>query len=195
MLHASVDLRLSRTVIGPSSIYMDMRERNYGGRKQTPTGINSPDEDRVPEEAESELESQSNEGDGERSISIILSRPQSISSSSMGTSRVRRSCASGLAGMLAEHSMDTSKHTDNLLTSFPVIHTDEGRLNIIRGTLGDERENDESVIALVVPFGVVRVKTPGFICLNPDRLFRGDIALSSFVNSSACMLMTFSDGL
>jgi hypothetical protein len=171
------------------------------------TGVNGPDEDRVPEEAESEP--QSNEGDGEVFMSAISSRPQSISSSSMGTSRGCHSCASGLNGMLPESSMDTSKHIDDFLTSSPGVPTDEGYadgtsflLNTAEGTTGDEREIEDScdveetVMALVVPLGVVRVKIPGIAHLSTGRLFNGDFA-SSFISSCSCVciLMTSSDGL
>jgi hypothetical protein len=105
--------------------------------------------------------------------------------------------------MLTEGSMDASEHTDNT----PAPHTDEGRadvtsflLSTAEGTMGDEREIEERydveerTIALVVPFGVVRVKTPGIAHLSAGRLFKGDFP-SSLVSSCACIRMTSSDGL
>jgi len=149
----------------------------------------------VPEDAVSEP--QSREGDkGEVSMSAISSRPQSISSSSMGTSK---GCQSGLTGILTEGSMSISDDLFALLAPSPAIHTDNGREDVTSfvistadGRMGDESvtedrcDVEETAMALVVPFGVVRVKTPGITHLREGRPFGGDL-LSSLVNSFVSM--------
>jgi hypothetical protein len=100
--------------------------------------------------------------------------------------------------MLTEGSMDTSE-----CSSSPTVHAEKGRagvtsflLSTADGITGDERvtedkyDVEERVIALVVPFGVVRVKTPGIAHLSTGLLFKGE-GSSDFVRTCA---MPLSDG-
>ena len=136
-------------------------------------------------------------------MSEISSRPQSISCSSMGTSRGCHSCVPELSWILTEGSLDVSKHANDLFSSPPADHTDEEHtdetsflLSTIEGTLETEERCTvgERVIGLVVPFGVVRVKTPGTAQLKVGRFFKGDFP-SNLISSCACILMSSRDGV
>lgn len=137
-------------------------------------------------------------------MSVISSRPQSMSSSSMGTSRGCHSWASGVAEMVTVGSMDAAEHIEDLL---PEIRIEEERADVTsflfstaECAMGEVREiedkcdAEERVIAAVVPLGVVRVKTPGIAHLRVGRLFKGDIP-SSLVSSCEYILITSNDGL
>jgi len=105
--------------------------------------------------------------------------------------------------MLTEGSVDVSEHPNDLFSSSPSVHTDEVHrdettflLSTAEGKMETEERCDvgERVIGLVVPFGVVRVKTPVIAQLSAGRFFKGDCA-SSLVSSCACILMASDDGL
>jgi hypothetical protein len=100
-----------------------------------------------------------------------------------------------------------SEHTDDLFASSPAVHADDGREDVTSfvistadGTIGDESETEdrcdvaETAIELVVPFGVVRVKTPGIVHMSMGRPFRRDF-LSSLLRSSVCVSVTSRDGI
>jgi hypothetical protein len=97
-----------------------------------------------------------------------------------------------------------SEHTDDLFASSPAVHADDGREDVTSfvistadGTMGDESETEdvaETAIELVVPFGVVRVKTPGIVHMSMGRPFRRDF-LSSLLRSSVCVSVTSRDGI
>lgn len=98
--------------------------------------------------------------------------------------------------MLTEGSMKISE-----CSSSPVVHADKGRaevtsflLSIADGITGDESvtedkyDVEERAMALVVPFGVVRVRAPGIAHLSTGLLFKGEDS-SDFVRSCASISM------
>jgi hypothetical protein len=161
------------------------------------TGVVGPAEDSVLEVASEREPAEPGEEEGETSISEMLSNPQSISSS-IGTSKGCHSCIAGPIGIWMGAFMKASLGSDDTWSSPSADHVEVRRseTSLLPSTLltgGDEKVMAEwsdveegSAIALVVPFGVVRVMIPGIVHLRMGRLFMAFDDLSS----CACTLRT-----